>query len=117
MGCILCLDANDVLGRREKGLEGLMKESGLTDVLGRLHKNIEGTCSRGGRRLDYILCSPELEDHVSWGGMIRYNEIKMSDHRGLFVDINMKQMGLSLESRIGVTNRILSGKRPNTIKK
>ena len=33
VGCIGCLDTNYVIGSKEKGVEGLMKEAGILDVL------------------------------------------------------------------------------------
>ena len=49
--------------------------------------------------------------------MLKTNEVKMSDHRGQFIDIDMKRLGVELEERIGANNRLLSGNKPETIKK
>ena len=47
IGCIVCIDANDVRGSKEGGIDGVLKEGGLIDTLSRMHEGIEGTCSRG----------------------------------------------------------------------
>jgi hypothetical protein len=47
------------------------------------------TYIRGSKRLDYCLVSPELVNFILFSGINLFNEFAHSDHRALFLDIDL----------------------------
>ena len=86
---ILAIDANSSLPQ-SRLLRTLMDKTGLTDIHEDRHGNswnIE-THGRGSRRIDFILTTPTIAEYVSAAGIEAFHEI--SDHRGLFIDIDLE---------------------------
>jgi hypothetical protein len=47
------------------------------------------TYARGSKRLDYCVISEQMEPHIEGCGINLFNECIYSDHRALFIDINL----------------------------
>jgi hypothetical protein len=46
------------------------------------------TQQRGSKRIDHIICSPNLLQYIEKIGYVRFNEIFDTDHRPIFCDIS-----------------------------
>ena len=70
----------------EKGTATLVSDCQLIDPITRIHGYIEELerYQRGSARIDFILYTLNISEFVP------YNMIVSSDHRGLFIDINIK---------------------------
>ena len=88
---ILTGDFNDVIGDGNNDLTILTSSFDLIDV----HANKHGfdheiaTYKRGKRRIDYLLASRRLTDHVIRCGYEKFDARIVSDHRGYFVDFSI----------------------------
>ena len=83
-------DLNEVVGLdpHGAGFSKLTSEFDLVDVMAHFHpiKNEVATYARGTKRLDYIVCTPNLLSAVTSCGIEPFKEHILSDHRGLFID-------------------------------
>ena len=88
---ILMMDANNNL--LEGALKKVLHKHKLSDAMGSLHGHDQPpTYSRGTRIIDYIFCSERLINSIVNGGINPYNDVIPSDHRALFIDINVNQV-------------------------
>jgi hypothetical protein len=89
---ILGGDFNERLGDTQDGLAQLVTQCGLVDVHASNHgvQAEPNTYSRGSKRIDYIFVSPSILDHVDICGIQPFHSVINSDHRGLFVDLDLK---------------------------
>jgi hypothetical protein len=88
---ILGGDFNENLGETIDGLAHLVSTCQLTDVHAHFH-GIEGepsTYVRGNRRLDYVLITEGVLPFVRACGIDPFFTTINSDHRGLFLDIDL----------------------------
>jgi hypothetical protein len=89
---ILGGDFNERLGETQDGLAHLVTQCGLADV----HTSNHGTdgkpntYSRGSKQLDYIFVSPLILDYVDICGINPFHLVLHTDHRGLFLDLDLK---------------------------
>ena len=98
---ILMMDTNSDL--HDGALTNIIHKHKLCDALGSLHGHDQPpTYARGKRTIDYIFCSEQIIDSIVKGGILSYNEIIPSDHRALFIDININQ---ALKGTINGINR------------
>jgi hypothetical protein len=89
---ILMMDANEGLFDKASGVATFFQETGLVDVIGNKHgyENDPPTYKRGTKRIDFVACSPDIVEHVKRAGIAPFGEGKAtSDHRLLFIDINI----------------------------
>ena len=87
---ILMMDANSNL--QDGSLTKVINKHKLNDALGNRHGHTQpATYARGTRTIDYIFCSERIVDSIVRGGMLPYNEIIQSDHRALFIDIDINK--------------------------
>jgi hypothetical protein len=86
---LLMLDANEQIGDDAQGLTKTMERLNLIDVFERHHKTSckVPTFHRGTKRIDYMLCSNNLLQHVDSAGYLPFYQGMRSDHRGAFLDI------------------------------
>jgi hypothetical protein len=85
-------DFNERLGDTQKGIANLVTKCGLVDPHASAH-GIAGepsTCSRGSKRLDYVLVSSAVLPFIRKCGTDPFHQIPFTDHRGLFLDIDLK---------------------------
>lgn len=84
---IIMMDANSDL--QDGALTKILHKHKLYDALGSKHgHNQPSTYARGVRTIDYIFCSETIINAIVKGGILPYNELIPSDHRGLFIDID-----------------------------
>ena len=84
-------DLNEELGRTTGGMTQLASDLGLIDIhtreLGLDHE--VPTYARGTKRLDYILMTEQIASHTTNCGAEPFNHRFYSDHRGIWVDLEL----------------------------
>jgi hypothetical protein len=92
-GVIVMLDANESLQHFNNDFTKWVRESGLVDI--HVHRHgTEGkpaTHTRGKNRIDYMLLSHDLVNFVSAAGILPFKTFTKSDHRALFIDIDLER--------------------------
>ena len=93
-GVVVMMDANEpFLNGRSKAtaIAEWASKHQLVDVHFHMHpEEIQtATYSRGRTKIDHILVSRELLPFITSAGMVAFNQIIQSDHRGLFLDIKL----------------------------
>jgi hypothetical protein len=89
---ILGGDLNERLGDTQNGIANLVTKCGLVDPHASAH-GIAGepsTHSRGSKCLDYVLVSSAVLPFIRKCGIDPFHQILFTDHRGLFLDIDLK---------------------------
>jgi endonuclease/exonuclease/phosphatase family metal-dependent hydrolase len=87
---LLMGDLNEHLGDSTSGMNAVVAKLGLVDSTS-YHHGIEGevaTCNRSNNRLDYILCSHGIASSIWRCGVMPFNFVISSDHRGAFIDVD-----------------------------
>lgn len=112
---ILAGDFNSTIGDEPAGLDKIVQKHSLTDAIQHLHGPYEcATYSRGSKCIDYFLVSSELLPCLRRGGILPFDAITMSDHRGLFIDLNMKTLfGSDIPSLLKPPSRSLHSTHPH----
>ncbi len=96
---ILCLDANETIQKTHSGLRRLITAYSLLDVHETLHPQTALPSHRRDLgKIDIILALPRILPCVSRAGILPMDEAYGSDHRLLFIDIDI------LKCFHGVTN-------------
>jgi hypothetical protein len=88
---LLMGDFNETLGDSLQGLDAILNKHSLLD-LPPYHHGMEGeveTHSRGSKQLDCAFGTQELAESITRIGVTPHNFVVASDHRGLFVDLNV----------------------------
>lgn len=117
---IVLMDANDTLQNTRSALTKWTLETNLIDPLVQRH-GTEGeppTHARGSQRIDYILVSEHISEYVTACGILPLHSICFSDHRALFLDIDL-QAFLQSEppSNMSRVSRGISSEDPRSVKK
>ena len=83
-------DFNETIGSTTNGLTQVLDEYNLTDVQAYRHclENEQSTYARGPNRVDYILVSERILNHVVRQGCEPFNARIFCDHRGIFMDVS-----------------------------
>lgn len=90
---ILAGDFNTSIGDDPTGLDKLIQKYSLVDSIQSLHGLYQcATYSRGTKCIDYILISSDLIPCLRRGGILPFDGITMSDHRGIFIDIDTHRL-------------------------
>jgi hypothetical protein len=89
---ILGGDFNERLGDTHDGIASLASQYGLVDVHASNHgiQAEPNTYSRGTKRLNYVFASPRILDYVDICGIEPFHSVIHTDHRGLFVDLDLQ---------------------------
>ena len=90
-GDLICVggDFNETIGRDNSGLTRLCSEAGLVDPIIQRHGQTNfSTYFRGSSCIDYILVSPPLVHAITACGYEPFNHRILSDHRGLYLDVD-----------------------------
>jgi hypothetical protein len=91
------IDANEATGETLTGINKFILDCGLVDIYQYKHEDYEefSTHINGSKRIDFMLCTPNLLDYISKVGYVRYHEGFDSDHRTMFCDISKNIMNIS----------------------
>jgi hypothetical protein len=88
---ILGGDFNEELGNNMHGMTGIVSKHNLTDLM-QAHLGNEdepATYARGSKRIDYIFATADIASLVRSCGAEPFNHRFFSDHRGLYVDLQL----------------------------
>ncbi len=113
---LLSLDANETIGQDKTfGLSHLMAECSLVDLHTLGPDDPPPTYKYGtGRRIDYMLGSPNIADSVRRAGYLSYDDGIFSKHRGLYVDLDFHVlMGPVASILPAVARRLKSEDQPS----
>ena len=93
---LLMIDANESLHQRNSKIEKLRNDTNLVDLHTFKH-GIDGQPetyirNRNSKRIDYMLGSPNVAKALRRAGIEPYGEGYTSDHRGLFIDLNINEL-------------------------
>jgi exonuclease III len=88
---ILMLDANEPLGERPGGLGNLVGRHSLVDLSQKVIQDEEkvSTYARGSKKIDFIFGTQRVAKHCTDSGIVPYGFGYPSDHRALFIRINI----------------------------
>jgi len=120
---ILNLDANEVLGEESGGISKLVRDCRLYDLLDlpdvAADEQLRDTYRRGSnRRIDYMFGSQRAKDSIRRRGALAYNDGIISDHRGLFLDLDpMVLFGGNVHDPVSPTTRGFTSKNEKKVKK
>jgi hypothetical protein len=94
MEIILMLDANEPLGERPGGLSNLVGRHSLIDLSQKLIQNTDkvSTYARGSKKIDFILGTQRVAKHCSSAGIVPFGYGYPSDHRALFIRVNIREI-------------------------
>jgi exonuclease III len=112
---ILMMDANEHVGEKPGGLTSVIGKAELTDLTLFCHPNSEppNTHARGTKKIDYIFGSIQVKENCTRAGILPYGVGYESDHRALFVNIDIEKILQSkLNSIDSVTARKLQQATP-----
>ena len=119
---IIMMDANECIYERASKLRNVMSKHELTDVHRTLHDTNDPeewrTYNRGSKKIDYIFATPGVVEWTKKSGMEEFNSRIQSDHRGLWMDVDMHSLlGGKIPDLIPPQQRGVTGKDPKTTKK
>jgi hypothetical protein len=91
---IILGDFNENIGTNPNLMASICSSIGLSDAVEHIHPQSENvpTYIRGRRRLDYGLLSHSLLPAVTASGLNQFHEISSSDHRALFIDLQLNHI-------------------------
>jgi hypothetical protein len=84
-------DLNEHLGANTSGMNAVVAKLGLVDTAS-YHHGLDGevsTYSRSNNRLDCMLCTNALAPSIWRCGVLLFNFVILSDHRGVFIDVDV----------------------------
>jgi exonuclease III len=114
---MLNLDANEIMGKETQGISKLMRECGLVNLL-----DIPGTGPEGqlqdtyrqgtSPRIDFMLGTARVHSSIRRSGALEYNDGIVSDHRGLYVDLDpMLLFGGNTDDPVAASSRGFTSKK------
>jgi hypothetical protein len=112
---ILMIDANKNIGDKPGGLTTIIGKTGLQDLVRCRHPNQPepNTHSRGSTRIDYIFGTRKISDHCKKAGILPFNMGYMSDHRAIFVEIDIEAvLSTNVKASESITARKLQQATP-----
>ena len=113
---ILFIDANEP-HIYCSGIDKLIKRTKMIDpILVRHGCAAEpNTHKRGSDRIDFVLCTRLINDFITKCGIVPFDQISLSDHRGIYLDIQVKAFLQDDIVSSALTSRILSSKSPDHV--
>jgi len=90
---IIMMDANETYTDKNSALATWMQHHALIDVHMYLH-NLDTdipTHIRGTKRIDFILATANILPYIIHGGILPYHFLLSTDHRSLYIDIELKK--------------------------
>jgi hypothetical protein len=115
----LLRDFNEDLGQDPGLMATVCANHHLFDAHAHLHgeKAALPTYARGSKRLDYCVISEQMEQHIEGCGINLFNECIHSDHRALFIYINLSAFFGRRTPRLATPDqRFISTASPNVTK-
>jgi hypothetical protein len=102
---ILLLDANKEIGKTPGGLGQVIAKNGLFDIIANQHaaETYPNTYIRGTQRIDYIFGMEQVLKHCKTSGMLPFCYGYPSDHRAIFIRIDLPSI-LSSEIHAAESN-------------
>ena len=119
---IIMMDANECIHERASKLRNVMAKYQLCDIHRVQHDTLDQedwmTYNRGSKKIDYIFGTPGVLDWTTRSGMEEFNARIQSDHRGLWIDLDIKSLlGGKIPDLIPPQQRGVTGKDPESTKK
>jgi hypothetical protein len=116
---IVMMDANEGLFSQNSKISTFLAETQMIPLINN-SQHYPPTHKRGSQCIDFIFGSQYLQDHITASGISPYYEppYPLSDHRGLFIDINILGLfGASLHTPIPqIPKRLSSLSKPMILK-
>jgi exonuclease III len=99
---ILMMDANETIGDKPGGLAPILGKVGLVDIIHNHHQidDSTNTYARGSKRIDYILGTRKVLRHCEKSGMLPFGVGYQSDHRALFIKVDLSSILQTLVQQI-----------------
>ena len=69
----------------------------------------------GSDRIDFVLCTRLINDFITKCGITPFDQISQSDHRGIYLNIQVKAFLQDDIVSSALTSRILSSKSPDHV--
>jgi hypothetical protein len=113
-------DFNEALGNDPAGMSKICRELVLSDIMKLRHGTSDkpATYARGHKRLDYLLMSERCTIAVRNCGYKPFNHRLFSDHRGMFVDLDMELLFGNLDNVLAaMTYRDFRASNPQAVSK
>jgi hypothetical protein len=106
---LLLIDANEPVGEKPDGLTSIIGKAGLTDLIRHCHPHDDdiNTHARGSKQIDFIFGSPKIRQHCTRAGILPFGYGYQSDHRALFIKI---QIGDILSTSVSPIDSITARK-------
>jgi hypothetical protein len=91
---LLMIDANETVGEKPGGITMILGKVGLIDLTTSKHPHgiPPHTYSRGSKKIDYMFGSIRVKEFCSRAGIAPFGLGYQSDHRALFVILDIKQI-------------------------
>ena len=117
---VFMADMNEKWGADNIGVANIAVNTGLGDIQSETHglQAEVPTYCRSQKRIDYILTTPNVIKCVTKCGIERLNAGIISDHKGMYLDINFKDlMKGELKESSATEGRKIISTRPTVIQK
>ena len=88
---LLLADMNETVDAVEK-TNSKLNQIGLTNIFQNYLYNLPRTHKNGSKAIDHIWGSKRILEAVSQIGMAPFNYVTKTDHRGLFIDLNLSTL-------------------------
>jgi hypothetical protein len=104
---ILMINANEEIGASPGGLGQILAKNGLYDIIANQHdaEEYSNTYIRGSKRIDYIFGTKSILQHCQSSGLLPFCYGYPSNHRAVFIRINMSAL---MSSQIHATESTAS---------
>jgi hypothetical protein len=107
---LVMLDGNEPLCRQNKGISQLIHNTRLEDIFSLHHAE---SCNlptqvKGSQRIDYMLGTTNLLPYISKCGYLPFHQDIVTDHRGMFLDIQIDMLDLTTICKAQPTRDISS---------
>ena len=116
---ILMIDANESTGEKHSHINKFFLECGLEDLHATKHRNLPdppNTYMRGNKCIDFMAGTPGIISSMERAGIEAFSQTFHSDHRGLFIDINLTDLLAGKPAELGsIPLRGVSGTDPSKI--
>ena len=115
---IIGIDANEAFTSNAGDIARLYKQCHIIDPISTIHgiKGEPNTYARGSDRIDYFLCTNNIYKFILKCGILPFFSIMISNHRGLYLDVDIIQYLRNPFIDLAQTqNRLLSSTHPKKV--